>query len=216
MSQGQLVRRAGVLVLAGMLALAPGGCAFVVKEVFSRGLQDRTGEEQIYDAGIFSRFTRKIEKINPDLLFDLNVDVWRGRVMLTGLMDDPVLWERLVRVIKEDGQARRIYNEILIVPNKEKGNLETVLPPSQQLKDYLVEMDVKVRLFSDDDVKSVNYHLRSVRNRIYIIGYSRSAIERRRVLRLIREVNGVNEVKDFISIAPAGKYYAGKKQSAKP
>ena len=216
MAQGKLVRRAGVLALAGMLVFASGGCTFVVKEVFSRGLQDRTGDEQIDDASIITGLTEKIEKINPDLLFDLNVDVWQGRVMLTGVMDDPLLWERLVRMLKEDRLAKKIYNEILIVPNRIKGNLETVLQPSRRLKDFLVEMDVKIKLFSDDDVKSVNYHLRSVRNRIYVIGASRSEKERRRVLRLIREASGVKEVKAFISIAPAGKYFAGRQNSAKP
>lgn len=216
MLRGQLVRRAGVLALAGMLVFVPGGCAFVVKEAFSRGMQDRTGDEQIDDASIFTGLTKKIEKINPDLLFDLNVDVWKGRVMLTGVMDDPVLWEKLVRMLKEDRLAKKIYNEILIVPNRIKGNLETVLQPSQRLKDYLAELDAKIKLFSDDDVKSVNYHVRSVRNRIYVIGFSRSDRERQRVLRLIREASGVKEVKEFISIAPAGKFFAGRKNSAKP
>ncbi len=216
MPQGQLVRRAGVLMLAGMLAFVPGGCTFLVKEAFTRGMQDRTGNEQIDDAGIFTRLTKKIEKIHPDLLFDLNIDVWRGRVMLTGMMDDPALRKKLVRMLKEDRLAKKVYNEILVVPYREKGALETVLQPSERLKDFLVEMDVKIKLFSDDDIKSVNYHLRSVRNRIYIIGFSRSDKERRRVLRVIRETSGVKVVKEFISIAPSGKFYAGKKSSAKP
>ena len=71
-----------------MLAFIFGGCTYLVKEVFSRGLQDRTEDEQIDDASIFTRLTKKIEKTHPDLLFDLKIDVWRGRVMLTGLMDD--------------------------------------------------------------------------------------------------------------------------------
>jgi osmotically-inducible protein OsmY len=215
MARGRLFRRTCALVLAGMLALAPGGCTFFVKEVFSRGMQDRTGDEQFADFDIFMQFSEKLKKINPDHLFDINVDVWRGRVMLTGVMDDPLLWEKLVRMIKEDRMAREVYNEILIVPNREKGNFETVRRPSSGLKDYLVEQEIKVKFFSDDNVKSVNYHLRSVRNRFFVIGFSRSEKEHRRVLRLIRETSSVKKVKTFIDIAPAGKYYAGK-QSAKP
>jgi len=73
-----------------MLAFILGGCTYLVKEVFSRGLQDRTGDKQIDDVSIFTSLTKKIKETHLDLLFDLNIEVWRGRVMLTGLMDDPI------------------------------------------------------------------------------------------------------------------------------
>jgi hypothetical protein len=73
-----------------MLAFIFGGCTYLVKEVFSRGLQDRTGDKQIDDVSIFTSLTKKIKETHLDFLFDLNIEVWRGRVMLTGLMDDPI------------------------------------------------------------------------------------------------------------------------------
>jgi len=200
-----LIRRAGPLALAGILVFLLGGCTYVLKETFTRGLQDRTGDEQLEDARIDVVFTEKINKINADLIYDVFIDVWKGRVMLTGVVDDPGLIPALSRLAGEDVHARAVYNEIQVVPRREKGVLENTLSPFQKLKDMFIELDVKTKLFSDENVKSVNYHLRSVLNRVYVIGRSGSAGERRLVIRHIRETQGVKSVKEFIETAPPAR-----------
>ncbi len=202
---GELIRRVGLLTLTGILVFLLGGCTFVIKETFTRGLQDRTGAEQLDDARIDVVFTEKINRINTDLIYDVFIDVWKGRVMLTGVVDDPRMISTLSRLAGEDVQTRAVYNEIQVVPRKEKGDLENTLSPLQKLSDLFLELNVKTRLFSDEKVKSINYHLRSVLNRVYVIGRSESAEERRRVLRLIRETQGVKSLKEFIEIAPPAR-----------
>ena len=39
-------------------------------------------------------------------------------------------------MLKEDRLAKKVYNEILIIPNRIKGNLETVILPSQGVKNF--------------------------------------------------------------------------------
>jgi hypothetical protein len=39
-------------------------------------------------------------------------------------------------MLREDRLANKVYNEILIVPNRIKGNPETLLLPSQRLKNF--------------------------------------------------------------------------------
>ena len=39
-------------------------------------------------------------------------------------------------MLKEDRLAKKVYNEILIIPNRIKGNPETLLLPSQRLKNF--------------------------------------------------------------------------------
>ena len=185
-----------------VMAFTLGGCAYVVKEMFTRGMQDRTGEEQFEDARIDVLFLQKIKKINGDLIYDVNVDVWRGRVMLTGVVDDPKLLDTLTRLTGEDGQVKAVYNEIQLVLHREKGELENTISPFQGAEDFLIALDIKTKLFSDDSIKSVNYHIRSVLNRVFIIGVAKSNEEVRRVLQLIRNASGVKSVKDFIDVVP--------------
>ena len=198
-------RRAGPLALAGILVFLLGGCTYVLKETFTRGLQDRTGDEQLEDAGIDVVFSEKINKINADSIYDVFIDVWKGRVMLTGVVDDPELIPTLSRLAGEDVHARAVYNENQVVPLREKRVLENTLSPLQKLKDLFIELNVKTKLFSDENVKSVNYHLRSVLNRVYVIGRSESAAERRLVIRHIRETQGVKSMKEFIETAPPAR-----------
>ena len=198
-------RRAGPLALAGILVFLLGGCTYVLKETFTRGLQDRTGDEQLEDAGIDVVFSEKINKINADPIYDVFIDVWKGRVMLTGVVDDLGLIPTLSRLAGEDVHARVVYNENQVVPRREKGVLENTLSPLQKLKDLFIELNVKTKLFSDENVKSVNYHLRSVLNRVYVIGRSESAAERRLVIRHIRETQGVKSMKEFIETAPPAR-----------
>jgi hypothetical protein len=61
-------------------------------------------------------------------------------------------------------------------------------------------MKLQAQLVVARGVGTANYHWRSVRNRVYIIGLARSAKERNAILRVIRETKGVLGYKDFIKI----------------
>ena len=56
---------------------------------------------------------------------------------------------------------------------------------------------------SAQDVISVNYRWRSVRNTLYVIGRAQTKQELAQVLALIKGTDGVSRIKSFIEIKPA-------------
>ena len=76
-------------------------------------------------------------------------------------------------------------------------------PRSQQFGDIWIEMKLQAQLVVARGVGTANYHWRSVRNWVYIIGLARSAEERETILRVIRETKGVQGYKNFIKIRQA-------------
>ncbi len=200
------MRRIFPATLAAILMFSLGGCVFIVKEVTSRIIELRTAEEQVVDAKIDFRLSDGLEKFNGSLLFDVNIDVWRRRTLLTGVVDSPGLRDTVTRLARKDERISAIYNEIQVdsnTPAEKKGQQDfesDKIPLPQQLGDIWIETKLQAQLVAAKGVRTANYHWRSVRNWVYIIGLARSAEERDTILRVIRETKGVQGYKDFIRI----------------
>jgi hypothetical protein len=61
-------------------------------------------------------------------------------------------------------------------------------------------LSIKAGLLTESGVTSVNYMWRSVMNQVYIIGRSAHSIVKGKVLKVIRETQGVKSIKDFIQV----------------
>lgn len=193
-------------VFAVTLVFALSGCVLIVKEVASRIIELRTVQEQVIDAQIDIRLSGELEKMSDSLLFDVNIDVWRRRILLTGVVDSPGLRDTVTRLARQDERISAIHNEIRIGSNppaekKEPQSFESgKIPLSQQIGDIWIETKLQAQLVAARGVRTANYHWRSVRNWVYIIGLARSAEERDIILRVIRGTKGVQGYKDFIKI----------------
>ena len=104
-------------VFAAALAFVLSGCVLIVKEVASRIIELRTAQEQVVDAQIDVRLSGELEKINDSLLHDVNIDVWRKRILLTGVVDSPGLRDTVARLARQDERISAIYNEIQVDSN---------------------------------------------------------------------------------------------------
>ncbi len=195
--------------LVAMLTFGLSGCVFLFKEAAERLVEVRTANEQVIDAQIAFRLSSELENIDEFLLHDVNLDVWQGRVLLTGVVDNARLRDAATRLARKDERISAVYNEIQIdligsIKGKEppRDSEKDKIPLSQQINDILLEMTIQVRFLAADGLRAANYHWLSVRNRVYIIGLARSAEERETVLRIIRETEGVQGHKDFIEVRP--------------
>lgn len=191
------MRKISSALFAVALAFGLSGCVLIVKEAATRLMEARTAQEQIIDAEIDIRLSNELEEISGFLLHDVNVDVWQGRVLLTGVVGSAGLREAVARLARKDTRVRAIYNEIEVDPihSGEGGG-----PP--RFGDVLVELAVQLRLLAAEGVRTANFHWRSVRKRIYVIGVARSAQEKKTVLRAVLGANGVASYQEFIEISP--------------
>ena len=66
--------------------------------------------------------------------------------------------------------------------------------------DLVISTKVKGKLILNENVNSLNYSIETVNKLVYIIGISGSKDERDLVINIAREVYGVEEVIDYITI----------------
>lgn len=197
------------LVSFSVFGCVTAGVVPVVTEVVTRAYEDRTAEQQITDAKIHTRILNFLIIKGAKLPIDVNTDVWQRRVMLTGTLDDPKIREYMANRIRDDGRVRAFYNHIEIVPSKVKVQRTQEREPregqengkvNQAASDFWINAKIKAQLIAAEGVKSVNYRWQSVLNRVYVIGFARTLLERDKVLKIIRRTKGVNGVKGYIEV----------------
>ena len=64
----------------------------------------------------------------------------------------------------------------------------------------VISTKVLAKLILDEDINSLNYNIETVNKIVYIIGISRSSDEKQKAIELAKEVFGVEEVVDYITI----------------
>ena len=162
------------IALAGILlgALALGGCSTnsVVANVAKAAFEDRLAEEQITDVKIQAGIADRLISIDKMLLVDLNVDVWKTRVMVTGALSSAKLRNQVAGAVQQDGRISYYYNESVIVTEDEQAQRREWKEKAQSgaqkaaevFDDVWVETKISAQLITAKGINSVNYRWRSV------------------------------------------------------
>jgi len=165
---------------------------------------DRTTQEQIADTGTLGRILDVLKQRNNSLSTNVNVDVWQGRVLLTGLVGDPKDRDFIVKKVRETKGVKVLYNNIRIGVTGFKARKISVKPKIREkeaVSDLWIGNQIKIRLISEKaSVKTANYRFRVVLGHAYVIGISRSAKEKADALKVIRETSSVTAVTEYIKV----------------
>lgn len=200
---------AGLGVCVALLS----GCVTntVVADAAKAAFEDRLAEQQIVDAKIKSTIIENNFNIDKMLALDLSVDVWKTRVMITGLVSDPAQREQVQSAALGDTRISRLFNDIQVVSadtqaerrdwkqKAEAGAQKT----AEVFDDFWIETKISAQLIGTDGVSSVNYRWRSVLGAIYIIGEAQSAAEQNAVLGVIKNIKGVKSIVNHIAVRDA-------------
>ena len=188
-------RIAGAIALA-LLGGALSGCVTLVAGVAQRIWETRSTQDQVVDAAIYTGVLNRMMDVDPSLALEIHVDVWEGRVLLTGKVSDPVLPAELEFLVRQDERVRTVYNRIQLLGREDS--------QGSFVNDVWIETQLKLKLVGEDGVTSVNYRWQSIGNQVYIIGRAKDAKERDAVFRLVRGIQGVRQVHDFVEVRPFG------------
>lgn len=195
------------LILMGTLGLS--GCTTVVWETAKKLREHRISEDQFTDSKISANLMAGLAEQSLGLLIDVNADVWETRVLLTGMVTDPGVRKEVVRKVRTDKRILKIYDEIQVVSASDQAkrreaakSVSNQTAASQPENDFWVETKISAKLVSAQNVISVNYRWRSVRNTLYVIGRAQSKQELTQVLALIKATDGVARIKSFIEVKP--------------
>ena len=125
------------------------------------------------------------------IFFNVDVEVSQGRVLLTGTVDNIDLRIEATRIAWGVKGVKTVINEIQISQSDSIFNFAD---------DLVISTKVLAKLMLDEEINSLNYNIETVNKIVYIIGISRSIEEKQKVMDLSKEVFGVEEVVDYITI----------------
>ncbi len=151
--------------------------------------KDQSIAETIDDVKISAKIKASFIKNSfRGLYTKIKVEVERGRVLLTGIIDKKEDALKAVELVWDVTGVSEVINELII--DKKSDHFDLV----QYTKDAMITSQIKARLFIKRDIKWVNYTIITVNNIVYIFGIARSEEELEMVTSIASQINGVERV----------------------
>lgn len=175
-------------------------------------LEDRTGNDQWVDTQIKSGILGEFSKLDHTYLMDVNIDIWKQDVMVTGMVDSKAKYYDVTSLIKQDTRIKNVYDHLVVADEEtiaayhqaEDQYGKNAVPTdsaTQSVSDVWIEGQIKALLLAEKGVSSVNYRWQSVQNIVYIMGEAQSDEELQKVLSIVRRIKGVSRVVSHIAVA---------------
>ena len=187
-----------VLILA--LPVVLGGCpAAIVAGLGAAGgagftaRQERGTGGSVVDLKIKTNIQNAWLQTNPLMQRDLNVTVYEGRTLLTGMAPNPEFKAQAKEIASRVSGVKTVYDEI------------EVSPPGgawDSAKDSWITTRVRTELTFNPNIRSVNYTIETVNKSVYLIGSARSQEELDIATNAARTTPEVKRVVSHVEIRP--------------
>ena len=193
--------RAGVILFAALLAsmflsscsaVVGVGSAVGVVAVQERGVKGGAKDLQI-KALIVKDFLARGLKMTTAI----GVEVYDGRVLLTGLTKDTDVSDEAVRIAWKTRGVKKVINEI---------KLEKAGTIADFAHDTWITTKLKSRMTFDKNILALNYLVETVNRSVYLLGVAQDAEELKRV---IGHASSIDRVRDVVygHVRIKGKVY---------
>ena len=172
------------LAIVGGLGAA-GGAGYAAND--ERGVHGSSD-----DFAIKSNIQKAWAQANP-LLETLNINVYEGRVLLTGAAPTPESKAQAAEIAGRVPGVRAVYNEIEMTPP------ETAWADAQ---DTWIGSRLRTELAFNRDIRSGNYTIETVNGSVYLIGSARSQAELDNATNIARNIPDVKRVVSYVEVRP--------------
>jgi osmotically-inducible protein OsmY len=144
------------------------------------------------DVRIRAEINDKWFKYNLETFRKLNLTVDEGRVLITGIVQNPDARVEAVRLAWQVDGVRQVINEVRVAD-------------SQTIASYADDLWITTRLRTamtfDRDVQSINYSIDTVDGTVYLMGIAQSEKELKHATDLAREIPHVKQVVSYVKRA---------------
>jgi osmotically-inducible protein OsmY len=184
-----------VLLAAGASSML-GGCVLAVVGAGAAAggytlNQERGPGGVVSDATIKAQINAKWARENSGILSYVNLNVFQGRVLLTGDVPSPDIKNQAVTDVRSVQGINELIDGINIAPRATF---------SSSAKDNWILTQLNSSLTFDGDIRSLNYSLQCVDGVVYILGIARDQSELDKVVFHARTIPGVVRVVSYIRI----------------
>jgi len=176
------------LLLSGCVGAAIGaGAALGVSAAKEGGLQT-----SIKDEAIRIKISDLWFKHSADIFRKLNLTVNQGRVLVTGVVQNPEDRVEAIRLAWQPNGVKQVINEVRV------GNSDSVGSFAQ---DTWIAGQLRTRLTFEKYIQSINYSIEVVQGTVYLMGVAQGQQELDRTINIARRIKGVKEVISYVKFA---------------
>jgi osmotically-inducible protein OsmY len=200
---GSLMILALPLVLGGCPAAIVGGLAAAGGTGYAAN-QERGVGGSVDDFSIKTNIQSAWIHANPAMQADLNVTVYEGRTLLTGMAPTPEVKAQAKEIASRVAGVRAVYDEVEVGPPEGAW---------QGTKDAWITSRLRTELVFNTSIRSVNYTIETVNKSVYLIGSARSQAELDTATTTARTTPEVKRVVSYVDVRPGVPVAA---QSAAP
>ena len=182
-----LLSSAALLSACGPLGLAAGAGATVgIAATREGGVKGSAS-----DFRIRSQINDLWFKSNVKMFSKLNLSIDQGRVLITGVVQDPAHRVEAVRLAWQPRGVKQVINEIRVADTDGL---------SEYVSDTWITTKLRSKMLIDRDIQSINYSIDTVQGIVYLMGVARSQDELDHTIDVARGVNGVKQVISYVKL----------------
>ena len=142
-----------------------------------------------YDIAISAKFSDLWFRYDVSTFAKLDLTVDQGRVLITGVVQNPDHRVQAVRLAWQVEGVRQVINEIRIA--KSNG-----LPG--YVRDQWITTRLRAALTFDREVQSINYSIDTVQGTVYLMGAAQNQAELNKVIETARTIPHVRQVISYV------------------
>lgn len=172
----------GLLALSGCAGVAVGGAAAVGTAAY----QERGIRGVARDLATATRVRTALLNAGEEYITDIGLDVYEGRVLLTGTMPDKNKRAEAVRLVWKTEGVKDVINEIQSRDTSFR----------DMAKDSWVTTQLKYKITFDEKIMAINYSIETVNGTVYLIGIAQDQAELNRIM---DHAKGITYVRKIIS-----------------
>jgi osmotically-inducible protein OsmY len=196
MKRPSAARLFGLLFITAALLGLPGCAGMIIGAGAAAGTaaySERGLGGSATDVKVHAAITSAYLEADDMLPVKIGVEVYDGRVLLTGVATDENMRAEAVRIAWETAGVTEVYNEIQLSGG---GAMNLA-------HDSWITTQLKTKITFDKDIMAVNYSIETVDGVIYLIGVAQSQAELDKVIAHARTIDYVKDIIPHVEIKQA-------------
>lgn len=183
---------AAILIATALAGCTPvGAAAGAGAAVGVSAAQERGVSGAVSDFAIRTRISDLWFRYDVSTFGKLSLSVDQGRVLITGVVQDPDNRVQAVRLAWQVDGVREVINEIQLA---DSGGF------SGYVTDEWIKARLRAALTFDRTIRSINYSIEASQGTVYLMGVAQDAEERARAVEIARTIPNVRSVVSYVRL----------------
>jgi len=179
------------LLFSGLVGCGPSTVIGAGAIAGNAAMQERGFVKTVEDTATEAKINADLLSYSAELFVDVSAEVYEGRVLLTGKVEQTKDRIEAVRIAWNVSGVTEVINEIQVVDTSDL---------LDAARDRWVTAELSAKITIDNKIKAINYSIETVNGTVYIMGIAQSQAELNRVRDHARQLAYVRRVISYVRI----------------